>query len=199
MSDRIQKASDLLGLEGQDLKVQDLSGGWKRKSSIMCAIVHRPALLVLDEPTASLNTRSRHALWELVRMLYTKGTTIFFITHYIKKAEALCDHIGIIDNGRLAAIGTIDELRNAVGRGSGGRHQRLRQDHHDVSPVRDAVRAFVEGTDPGYVSIRRTTLEDLLGDDRRRKKVLTVNHLLESWTKVTKSSRATWCTLRKIS
>ena len=100
MESRIEYAADLLGLqEYMDRKVESLSGGWKRKASIVCAIVHRPRLLLLDEPTAGLDTRSRHLLWDLVRDLNSRGTTILLTTHYIEEAESLCDRVAIITGG----------------------------------------------------------------------------------------------------
>ncbi|MBR6213172.1 MAG: ABC transporter ATP-binding protein, partial [Candidatus Methanomethylophilaceae archaeon] len=116
--DRIitEKAS-ILGLEEyMDRKVMNLSGGWKRKTAIVCAIIHQPKILLLDEPTAGLDTRSRHMLWELVRKLNLGGTTIFLTTHYIEEAESLCNRVAVIDHGKLIAIGTVDELRDRVGR-----------------------------------------------------------------------------------
>ncbi|MBQ9689610.1 MAG: ATP-binding cassette domain-containing protein, partial [Candidatus Methanomethylophilaceae archaeon] len=113
----IEEMADILELgDFMDHKVMDLSGGWKRKAAIIGAIIHNPKILLLDEPTAGLDTRSRHMLWELVRKLNSKGTTIFLTTHYIEEAETLCDRVAIIDHGKLIAIGTVDELRDMIGR-----------------------------------------------------------------------------------
>ncbi|MBQ7978322.1 MAG: ATP-binding cassette domain-containing protein, partial [Candidatus Methanomethylophilaceae archaeon] len=113
----IEEMADILELgDFMDHKVMDLSGGWKRKAAIIGAIIHSPKILLLDEPTAGLDTRSRHMLWELVRKLNSKGTTIFLTTHYIEEAETLCDRVAIIDHGKLIAIGTVDELRDMIGR-----------------------------------------------------------------------------------
>lgn len=172
MEERIAYSAELLGLdEYMDRKVESLSGGWKRKASIVCAIVHRPELLLLDEPTAGLDTRSRHVLWELVRDLNSRGTTIFLTTHYIEEAESLCDRVAIINEGRMVAIGTVDELRDIVGRvavesTSGGR-QAVR-----YFPTRDAAREYAGTLGDAYVNVRRTSLEDvfleLTGEDRGR-------------------------------
>ena len=116
LDSRIDSAAHLLGLEDyMDRTVGSLSGGWKRRAAIVCAIVHEPELLLLDEPTAGLDTRSRHILWDLVRDLNARGTTIFLTTHYIEEAESLCDRVAIIDHGRMVAIGTVDELRDMIG------------------------------------------------------------------------------------
>ncbi len=113
----IDEKASILGLEDyMDRKVMNLSGGWKRKTAIVCAIIHQPKILLLDEPTAGLDTRSRHMLWELVRKLNMGGTTIFLTTHYIEEAESLCNRVAVIDHGKLIALGTVDELRDRVGR-----------------------------------------------------------------------------------
>lgn len=169
---RIEYAADLLGLqEYMDRKVESLSGGWKRKASIVCAIVHRPRLLLLDEPTAGLDTRSRHLLWDLVRDLNSRGTTILLTTHYIEEAESLCDCVAIINHGRLVAVGTVEELRDIIGRVAVEYQEDNRQTVR-YFPTRDAAKAYSATLGDIYFNIRRTTLEDvfleLTGEDRGR-------------------------------
>ncbi len=166
---RIMRSAELLGLdEYMDRKVEPLSGGWKRKASIVCAIVHEPEVLFLDEPTAGLDTRSRHVLWDLVRDLNARGTTIFLTTHYIEEAESLCDRVAIINRGRLVAVGTVDELRDLVGR--------VTVEHQDGSKVvsrrfasREEAKRFADTLET-FHNVRRTTLEDvfldLTGDEK---------------------------------
>ncbi len=192
IGDRMAEAADLLGLgEFMDRKVQDLSGGWKRKASIVCAIVHRPALLVLDEPTAGLDTRSRHTLWELVRMLNARGTTVFLTTHYIEEAEALCDRVGIIDHGRIVALGTVNELTGTLGRVAVDVTEDDGRSHTVYFQDRASAKGFASGTE-GYVSVRRTSLEDVFltvtGGGRRWGTCST------SWTRATALHGATWST-----
>ena len=172
MESRIEYAADLLGLqEYMDRKVESLSGGWKRKASIVCAIVHRPRLLLLDEPTAGLDTRSRHLLWDLVRDLNSRGTTILLTTHYIEEAESLCDRVAIINHGRLVAVGTVEELRDIIGRVAVEYQEDNRQTVR-YFPTRDAAKAYSAALGDIYFNIRRTTLEDvfleLTGEDRGR-------------------------------
>lgn len=172
MEFRIEYAADLLGLqEYMDRKVESLSGGWKRKASIVCAIVHRPRLLLLDEPTAGLDTRSRHLLWDLVRDLNSRGTTILLTTHYIEEAESLCDRVAIINHGRLVAVGTVEELRDIIGRVAVEYQEDNRQTVR-YFPTRDAAKAYSATLGDIYFNIRRTTLEDvfleLTGEDRGR-------------------------------
>ena len=172
MESRIEYAADLLGLqEYMDRKVESLSGGWKRKASIVCAIVHRPRLLLLDEPTAGLDTRSRHLLWDLVRDLNSRGTTILLTTHYIEEAESLCDRVAIINHGRLVAVGTVEELRDIIGRVAVEYQEDNRQTVR-YFPTRDAAKAYSATLGDIYFNIRRTTLEDVIleltGEDRGR-------------------------------
>ena len=172
MESRIEYAADLLGLqEYMDRKVESLSGGWKRKASIVCAIVHRPRLLLLDEPTAGLDTRSRHLLWDLVRDLNSRGTTILLTTHYIEEAESLCDRVAILNHGRLVAVGTVEELRDIIGRVAVEYQEDNRQTVR-YFPTRDAAKAYSATLGDIYFNIRRTTLEDvfleLTGEDRGR-------------------------------
>ena len=162
MDSRIGRAVELLGLdEYMDRLVDELSGGWKRKTSIVCSIVHEPEVLLLDEPTAGLDTMSRHVLWDLVRTLNSHGTTIFLTTHYMEEAELLCDRVAIMDRGRLVAIGTVDELRDIVGRVTvemSVQDGRISRRHF---PDRESAKAFANGLGDTYFNIRRTTLEDV--------------------------------------
>jgi ABC-2 type transport system ATP-binding protein len=90
------------------------SGGQRRRLDIALGLVHRPALLFLDEPTTGLDPQSRARMWDEVRGLRESGTTIFLTTHYLEEADALCDRVAIIDRGRIVASGTPDELKQAV-------------------------------------------------------------------------------------
>jgi ABC-2 type transport system ATP-binding protein len=90
------------------------SGGQRRRLDIALGMVHRPALLFLDEPTTGLDPQSRAHLWEEVRKLRDNGTTVFLTTHYLEEADALCDRLAIIDNGKIVAEGTPDTLKRQV-------------------------------------------------------------------------------------
>lgn len=162
MDARIGRAVELLGLdEYMDRLVDELSGGWKRKTSIVCSMVHEPEILLLDEPTAGLDTMSRHVLWDLVRTLNGRGTTIFLTTHYMEEAELLCDRVAIMDHGRIVAMGTVDELRDIVGRvtveTTDAEGRTVRRHFAD----RESARTFAESLGDRYYSMRRTTLEDV--------------------------------------
>lgn len=113
---RIGELIEYAGLsEHADKMVDTLSGGMKKRATIMCALLHRPQLLFLDEPTVGLDAQTRRRMWDLVRRLNSDGTTIFLTTHYIEEAQALCDRVGIIDHGRLIALGSPLELRQKLG------------------------------------------------------------------------------------
>lgn len=114
--DRISELSEYVGLgEYMDRTVNSLSGGWKKRAAVICSVLHNPKVLFLDEPTAGLDIQARRLLWDLVRSLNRRGTTIFVTTHYIEEAEVLCDRVGIIDNGKLLAVGKSQELCETVG------------------------------------------------------------------------------------
>ncbi len=95
-------------------KAGKLSGGWQRRVSIAMALISEPKILFLDEPTLGLDVIARHELWEVIRSLKGK-ITIILTTHYMEEAEALSDRIGIMKDGRLLAIGTVEELNSAAG------------------------------------------------------------------------------------
>ena len=86
------------------------SGGMKRRLSLALALIHDPQIAFLDEPTVALDPQSRHAVWDFIKDQKTKGKTIILTTHYMEEAEELCDRIGIIDHGKLIALGTPKEL-----------------------------------------------------------------------------------------
>jgi ABC-2 type transport system ATP-binding protein len=90
------------------------SGGQRRRLDLALGLVHQPALLFLDEPTAGLDPQSRARLWEEVRRLRAVGTTVFVTTHYLDEADALCDCLAIIDGGRIVAEGTPGELKHQI-------------------------------------------------------------------------------------
>ncbi len=103
----------LLAVQLQDRrrdKVQNYSGGMRRRLNIVAAILHRPRLLLCDEPTVGVDPQSRNAIFEFVEKLNADGMTIVYSTHYMEEATRLCSRIGIIDHGQLLALGTLDEL-----------------------------------------------------------------------------------------
>jgi len=104
---RSEEILDALGLaDKRNAYVRQLSGGMKRRLLIAKALVHNPPVLILDEPTAGVDIELRRQLWEYVRELHNRGTTIILTTHYLEEAESLCDRIAIIHQGRIRANDT---------------------------------------------------------------------------------------------
>src|SRR6202035_4642890 len=104
--------------DAADRKVGGYSGGMKRRLDLGLALVHRPRLLFLDEPTTGLDPQSRAALWDEVRRLAGDGVTVFLTTQYLEEADVLADRVGIIDRGKIVAEGTPAALKAAIGRPS---------------------------------------------------------------------------------
>jgi ABC-2 type transport system ATP-binding protein len=94
--------------------VKTYSGGQKRRLDIGLGLVHNPQLLFLDEPTTGLDPQARARVWDEVRRMHDRGTTVFLTTHYLDEADALCDRVAIIDYGKIVAEGTPEELKRAV-------------------------------------------------------------------------------------
>ena len=101
----------------RDDKVKTLSGGMKRRLQIARALLHNPKILFLDEPTVGLDPQTRRRLWEIIQGLNQQGMTMLLTTHYMDEVEYLCDRIGILDQGKLIEIGTLDQLRQRHGQG----------------------------------------------------------------------------------
>ena len=111
--------------------VKTYSGGMKRRINLGCALLHRPQLLLLDEPTVGIDPQARLNILEFIRGLRSSGTAILYTTHYLEEAETLCDRISIIDHGRLLAEGTLKQLQERLG---GGRVFVLEADLKTATP-----------------------------------------------------------------
>ncbi|MBL7543836.1 MAG: ABC transporter ATP-binding protein [Bdellovibrionaceae bacterium] len=109
--ERIEYVLHKLGLyEHKNKKVKQLSGGMKRRLMVAKALVHKPALLLLDEPTAGVDISLREDLWSFVRELQQEGMSILLTTHYLIEAQELCHHIGIMDRGQLKCVGPTAQI-----------------------------------------------------------------------------------------
>ncbi len=113
---RIQEVLTLVELTDRaDDRVKTYSGGMKKRLDIASGLVHRPKLLVLDEPTLGLDIQTRTRIWDYIARMRSAGTTVLLTTHYMDEADRLCDRIAIIDRGRIQALGTPAELKSRVG------------------------------------------------------------------------------------
>jgi len=113
---RIADLLDYVALsEHADYLVDDVSGGMKRRAMIARALIHRPKLLFLDEPTVGLDAQTRRKVWDLIRRMNLEGTTVFLTTHYIEEAEALCQRVGVLHHGKIIAIDSPLNLRRKLG------------------------------------------------------------------------------------
>jgi ABC-2 type transport system ATP-binding protein len=109
---RIEDALESLGLSDKmKSRARQLSGGMKRRLMIAKAILHRPKLLILDEPTAGVDVALRQKIWELVEELNTQGTTVIFTTHYLEEAEQLCDSMTVIHKGNIIKEGKVKDIQ----------------------------------------------------------------------------------------
>ena len=103
-----------LGLyDRKNHKVKTYSGGMKRRINIAAALLHNPKIVFMDEPTVGIDPQSRNLIFEVIEELHKRGLTMIYTTHYMEEAERLCDRIGIIDEGKIIAEGTLEELKKS--------------------------------------------------------------------------------------
>ena len=112
LKQNINDTLELMGLsDRKNDKINSYSGGMKRRINIAAALLHRPQLLLMDEPTVGIDPQSRNLIFDVLEKLHGDGMTIIYTTHYMEEAERLCNRIGIIDHGKIIGEGTLDELR----------------------------------------------------------------------------------------
>jgi len=114
---RIDEVLELIGLKDkQDQAVITFSGGMRKRLDIAGGLLHRPKVLVLDEPTVGLDIQTRRKIWEYIKQIHKEfNMTIFLSTHYMEEADKLCDRVGIIDYGKIQAIDSPQAMKNALG------------------------------------------------------------------------------------
>jgi ABC-2 type transport system ATP-binding protein len=118
LSGRIDWALEMAGLRGRESSLTGtLAGGWKQRLALGCAVLHRPPILFLDEPTSGVDPLSRRLFWELIQQMSGDGVTIFVTTHYMDEAE-YCNRLALMNGGKLIALGTPTELKLGAIRGS---------------------------------------------------------------------------------
>jgi ABC-2 type transport system ATP-binding protein len=119
LRERVDWALDFVGLsERRRDRIKTYSGGMKRRLNLAIALIHDPPLLLLDEPTVGVDPQSRNAIFEKIEAMRREGRTVVYTTHYMEEAQRLCDRVGIIDHGKLLALGTVQGLIAA----HGGKH-----------------------------------------------------------------------------
>jgi ABC-2 type transport system ATP-binding protein len=187
-----KRAAELLGAfdleSAADRRTGTYSGGMRRRLDVALGMVHQPVVLFLDEPTTGLDPQARARMWDEVRRLRETGTTVFLTTHYLEEADALADHLAIIDHGRIVAEGTADELKRQVAGdvitlGVDGARERVLQLVEAQPYVREAsaddelVRLYVDrgdavvpsllrlldsaGLSPQTITVSRPSLDDV--------------------------------------
>ena len=122
--------------DAADRVVKTYSGGMRRRLDLASALIGRPQLLFLDEPTTGLDPRSRLGMWEVIRDLVRSGATLLLTTQYLEEADALADIIAVVDHGKIIARGTADELKSQVG---GERVEVVVRKNDDLKPARDVL------------------------------------------------------------
>ena len=111
----IEEAIKLVGIEEyKKFYPKQLSGGLLRRLNIACGIAHKPKIIILDEPTVAVDPQSRNNILDGIKVLRDKGATIIYTTHYMEEVEAICSRIAIMDNGKVIACGTSEELKHLV-------------------------------------------------------------------------------------
>jgi len=117
LTERINWALEMANLKGQEnLIVGNLPGGWKQRLALGCAVLHRPPIIFLDEPTSGVDPISRRQFWDLIHKMAHKGVTVFVTTHYMEEAE-YCNRLALIFRGKMVALGTPSELKQRSMRG----------------------------------------------------------------------------------
>lgn len=145
----------------RDSLAKTLSGGMKRRLQIARALLHEPDILFLDEPTVGLDPQTRRRLWEIIRDLNKQGMTMLLTTHYMDEVEYLCDRIGIMDNGKLIELGTLQDFRRTHGEGLVMKQMDDRWDYQFFPSLEDANAYLNQQPDKTGMMVRPSNLEDI--------------------------------------
>ncbi len=118
LSARIEEVLHVVDLAGRRDPVSKFSGGMKRRLNLAAGILHRPRILLLDEPTVGIDVQARAHILDVIRATAEEGATVLYTTHYLEEAEELCDRVAILDHGRILADDRVDDLKRSLGEGS---------------------------------------------------------------------------------
>jgi ABC-2 type transport system ATP-binding protein len=141
LDDRVSEVLETIGLgdRARDLP-KTFSGGMKRRLNFGCGIVHKPPVILLDEPTVGVDPQSRARIFDMVEAERDSGACVLYTTHYMEEAERLCDSLAIIDHGKLIAQGSVAELRAKLG----ARDVLQLTGHFPIEPTKQAISALIE-------------------------------------------------------
>ncbi|MFN0149139.1 MAG: ABC transporter ATP-binding protein [bacterium] len=165
-SARKSRVAELLALVGLTDRARDrvgaYSGGMKRRLNMAAALLHNPAIVLLDEPTAGVDPQSRSAILDIVRAIRARGCTVIYTTHYMEEAQKLCDRVAIIDGGRLLALDTVEAL---IARHGGDSVVTIQRDDGDMrietSDVLAALSPHIGKPEVRGVRVDRADLESV--------------------------------------
>jgi ABC-2 type transport system ATP-binding protein len=161
LSKQVDWAIDFVDLKDRQLDlVETYSGGMKRRVNLAAALLHDPELLLLDEPTVGVDPQSRNAILERVVALKQRGCTVVYTSHYMEEVERICDRVAIIDEGKLLALGTVQELINQ--HGGGHRVVATHPKGEEIFPLNnpsDAIRSLARVPDMLSFRTEQPTLE----------------------------------------
>jgi ABC-2 type transport system ATP-binding protein len=159
-----EKVLDFVGLSDRATdRVENYSGGMKRRLNLAIALLHDPQVLLLDEPTVGVDPQSRNRLFDSVLALKEQGKTIVYTTHYMEEAEKLCDRVGIVEQGRLLALDSVDKLirqhggKSLLSWSSAGSEQSIKT----ADPLAEIQRLLATGCDMSELSLARPDLEQV--------------------------------------
>lgn len=161
-AERMEWSLEFVGLQDRAKDtVSEYSGGMKRRLNLAASLLHDPEFIFMDEPTAGVDPQSRNKLFESVFELKALGKTIIYTTHYMEEAEKLCDRVGVVDNGRLLALGTVNELIEQHGGDSSVNihSEQGEETFMTANPVNDLMMRLKELTSVENLSLQRPNLE----------------------------------------
>ncbi len=156
---RVEELASKLGIEHLlKRRVEKMSGGERRRVSLAASLLHDPELLILDEPTVGLDPDARRDFWDLITSMRMEGRTILISTHYMEEADELCDRVAVIDQGRIVAMGTPEELKRKYG---GKKRVVVQLRTRDLIKAEDALRDLSPKPYPRGIELESDDPENL--------------------------------------